>query len=581
MPKRIVGMLAGIAALVFGVFFLMAKSNLVFNAEAHLFSHLQAQATPRQTAVPPPPMGWSSWNSFSNTIDSKIVMEQAKAMVSSGMKQAGYQYINIDEGWWLGARDAKGNIVVEAKQWPALQPGEHNGDMSNIVRFIHSQGLKAGIYTDAGEAGCGFYGPDLGPPMPHTGSEGHYDQDFLQFAEWGFDYVKVDWCGGDRENLDPAVQYAEIAHAIRRAEKISGHRLYFSICNWGSKSPWTWAPGIGGVAADIWRTSGDIVAPIVANTPNGSRMATMKGVLDNFDQGIHPFAQHTGFYNDPDMMMVGMPGLSEAQNRVHMSLWAISGAPLIVGADLAKLDKPTTAILTNHDVLAVDQDALGVQAIKVAESQPGLQVWARPLMGSGAHAVLLLNRNSTPAEIAVNWDAIGLDASTKATVKDLWAGRELGSFAAACTTTVPAGDAVFLVVRGTDAKPTVYEAASHSNVLDGGAMPESCKSCSGGAKVSLGGEKSLTFRITPIKKATFLQIHYINMSPEPVAGQLRVDGQLPTNISFPPTGGAHEIGSITIEVESNQDGEHSTLTFSASCVTGPALESITVLAGAH
>ena len=280
MPKRFVGMPAGIVAVALGAFFLMSKPNLFFNATTHPSSHPMTRMAARQISVTPPPMGWSSWNSFSNTIDSKITMEQAKAMVLSGMKLAGYQYINIDEGWWLGSRDAKGNIVVEAKQWPALQPGEHDGDMSNIVRFIHAQGLKAGIYTDAGEAGCGFYGPDLGPSMPHTGSEGHYDQDFLQFAEWGFDYVKVDWCGGDHENLDPAVQYAEIAHAIHRAEIISGHRLYYSICNWGSKSPWTWAPGIGGVAADIWRTSGDIVAPIVANTNNGNRKASIKGVLE-------------------------------------------------------------------------------------------------------------------------------------------------------------------------------------------------------------------------------------------------------------------------------------------------------------
>jgi Alpha galactosidase C-terminal beta sandwich domain/Alpha galactosidase A len=280
------------------------------------------------------------------------------------------------------------------------------------------------------------------------------------------------------------------------------------------------------------------------------------------------------------MMMVGMPGLSETQNRVHMSLWAISGAPLIVGADLAKLDKATTAILTNPKVLAVAQDALGVQAIKVAEPQPGLQVWTRPLAIPGAHAVLLLNRNSAPAEIAVHWDAIGLEASIKATVKDLWAGREVGSFTETYSTTVPGGDAVFLIVRGTDGKGTPYEAASHVNVLDGGATAESCKSCLSGQKVSLGGEKSLTFRIAPVKKPTFVQIHFINMSPEPVPGQLRVDGQMPINISFPPTGSGGEVGSVTIEVESNQTGAHSTLRFSSPCVTGPALESISVLAGA-
>jgi hypothetical protein len=157
----------------------------------------------------------------------------------------------------------------------------------------------------------------------------------------------------------------------------------------------------------------------------------------------------------------------------------------------------------------------------------------------------------------------------------------LGSFASAFSTTVPAGDAVFLIARGTDAKPTLYEAASRTNVLDGGATAESCKSCSSRQKVSLGGEKSLTFRIAPIKKPTFVQIHYINMSPDPIPGQLRVDGQLPVNISFPPTGEGGEVGSITIEVESNQTGAHSILTFTAPCITGPALESISVLDETH
>src|SRR5580658_3181969 len=247
-----------------------------------------AESVAEPVAIPLPPMGWSSWNSFSNTVDSAIVMAQAKAMVASGMHKAGYQYINIDEGWWLGERDAKGNIVVPPEAWPAIAPGEHAGDMSNIVRYIHSLGLKAGIYTDAGSDGCSTVGPDLGPSYPHTGSEGHYDQNYLQFARWRFDYVKVDWCGGDKENLDPAIQYAEIARAIARAERITGRQLYFSICNWGKHSPWTWAPNIGGVTADIWRTGGDIVAPIVANTKNSSRKATLQDVFREFDAATHP-----------------------------------------------------------------------------------------------------------------------------------------------------------------------------------------------------------------------------------------------------------------------------------------------------
>ena len=225
------------------------------------------------------------------------------------------------------ARDAEGNFVVDPKAWPAIAPGEKPGDMANIVRFIHKLGLKAGIYTDAGLDGCGTFSPDLGPGYPHEGSESHYEQDFLQFARWGFDYVKVDWCGGDKENLDPAMQYAEIARAIARAESITGRRLYFSICNWGKHSPWTWAPNIGGLPAVVWRTGGDIVAPIVAGTKNADRRAELKeDASANSTRATTPRPQHTGFYNDPDMMVVGMPGLTEQQNRVHMALWAISGA---------------------------------------------------------------------------------------------------------------------------------------------------------------------------------------------------------------------------------------------------------------
>jgi len=571
MLKRFLLSTAATAALFVGFLFLNSESHRAFGA-----------ATSHAKSIPatPPPMGWSSWNSFSNTINSEIVVQQTNAMVSSGMKNVGYQYINIDEGWWLGQRDPDGNIIVDSKQWPALKPGEHAGEMSNIVRFIHAAGLKAGIYTDAGESGCSFYGPDLGPPMPHTGSEGHYDQDFLQFARWGFDYVKVDWCGGDHENLDPAVQYAAIAGAIRRAEKLTGHRLYFSICNWGNKSPWTWAPGIGGVEADIWRTSGDIVDPIVASAPPNSRHATIKAVFDNFDRGIHPAAQHTGFYNDPDMMMVGMPGLSGVENRLHMSLWAISGAPLIVGADLTKLTKTTREILTNPDVIAVDQDSLGVQAIKVAEPQPGLQVWARPLATQGAHAVLLLNRTSAAAEITVSWSAIGLDPSSPGSVKDLWAAKDLGFFSSAFTATVPANDAVFAVIHGTDLRPARYAAVSALDQHSEGAKPEACRQCSRGRAVAVGGQKSLTFKIPPLTKPAFVQIDYINRTSHPLSAQLKVDGQLPTNVLFPPTGGAGEVGVITVEIESNATVSRCELTFSYEGAASPSIESISVL-GAH
>jgi hypothetical protein len=526
---------------------------------------LKAKETAKQIAVPLPPMGWSSWNSFSNTVDSEVVMSQAKAMVSTGMSKAGYRYINIDEGWWLGERDPAGNFVVDAKAWPALTPGEHAGDMANIVRYIHGLGLKAGIYSDAGGDGCSTVGPDLGPSYPHTGSEGHYEQDFLQFAKWGFDYVKVDWCGGVKENLDPAIQYAEIARAIARAEIITGHRLYYSICNWGKDSPWTWAPGIGRVTADIWRTGGDIVAPIVAGTKNGDRKAEFKEVLREFDQARHPEAQHTGFYNDPDMMVVGMQGLTEEQGRAHMSLWAILGGPLLVGADLTKLSDADIATLTNSDVLAIDQDALGLQALKVSESGPGLEVWSKPLSTPGRRAVLLLNRTASAAQVAVKWTDLGLRDSEPATVKDVWAKRDFAPMASSYSATVPAGDIVLLLIRGSEGKFTSYKPASGE------------KQAGGGPDTSILRSQPVIFKgVSSRSGFARIRIAYINPDSSPRFAALRVNGQVATRISFPPAGNTGAAGTVSVEALLDQPGAGNVLTFSAIYDPGPMIESISV-----
>jgi hypothetical protein len=521
-----------------------------------------AQETAKLAAIPLPPMGWSSWNSFSNTIDSRIVMDQAKAMVSTGMAKAGYRSINIDEGWWLGERDADGNIVVDAKAWPAIAPGEHAGDMSNIVRYLHGLGLKAGIYTDAGGDGCSTMGPDLGPSYPHTGSEGHYEQDFLQFAKWGFDYVKVDWCGGDKENLDPAIQYGEIARAIERAESITGHGLYFSICNWGKHSPWTWAPGIGGVRGDIWRTGGDIVAPIVAGTTNGDRRAEFKEVLREFNQAYHPEAQHTGFYNDPDMMVVGMQGLTDAQSRAHMSLWAILGGPLLVGADLTRLSETALATLTNAEVLAIDQDGLGLQPVMVSEPQAGLQVWSKTLAAPGERAVLLLNRTGTAAQIEVRWGDLGLADSSSAKIRDAWMHNDLGASEASYTATVPAGDLVLVVVFGSEAKSSSYAANGQKERGNG---------------VTVEWNRPLSFtHVGSRTRIAMVQITYKNPDRMTRFAELRVNGQVGTRIAFPPTGGNGSAGRISIEALLDRDGAKNELTFSTACDKGPGIESIAI-----
>ena len=514
-----------------------------------------AESTPVLVPAPPPPMGWSSWNSFSNIVDAKIVMDQAHAMIATGMHRAGYRYVNIDEGWWLGQRDAQGNIIVDPHAWPAIAPGERAGDMSNIVRFIHGLGLKAGIYTDAGRDGCSMY-PDLGPKYFHTGSEGHYDQDFLQFAKWGFDYVKVDWCGGDKENLDPAVQYGEIGQAIARAAAITGHRLYFSLCEWGKNSPWTWAPHVGGAPADIWRTSGDIVAPVVAGHEHADRKASFAKMLSNFDQGIHPEAEHTGYYNDPDMMVIGMPGLNDRQNRVHMALWAISGAPLLVGADLTKLSAATLATLTNPTVVAIDQDPAGLQAIKVSEPAPGLQVWSKALTEAGKRAVLLLNRSASDQVISVRWADLGLSGASPQVV-DAWTGKDLNSTGDSWHAKVPAGDAMLLLVTGREAPMTRYEPAQ------------------AGEPVQPGGSIIRFESLQSHGAMARIRIDYSNPDAATRYALLHVNGFTGTWVAFPSTRG-HDSAMIWIEANLDRRGTENALSFSSDGQAAPVIHSIAV-----
>lgn len=400
-------------------------------------------------------MGWNSWNSFANIVNSQIVQEQARALATNGMKEAGYEYVVIDEGWWLGERDAAGNIKVNPKQWPAIKPGQKNGDMANIAEYIHGLGLKAGIYTDAGRDGCSMY-PDSGPKYMNAGSEGYYEQDFLQFSRWGFDYVKVDWCGGAKEGRSGAMQYAEIARAIQRAEKITGRRLYFSICEWGSQNPWFWAPGVGGIESTMWRAGGDIIGPIVESLhdpDHEKRVIAFQDVLHSFDAGMHPEAQHTGYYNDLDMMVMGMRGMTEGMDRVHMGLWTISSAPLMVGSDLTRLSPATLSLLNNREALAIHNDLYGLQAIKVDEPTAGVQVWAKPMAVAGRRAVAILNRTGSSAQVKVDWSKLGLDGAPRS-LRDVWKGRDLATAEAAFS--VRAHDLMLLVVDGEDKKPAAY-----------------------------------------------------------------------------------------------------------------------------
>ncbi|MEU4217361.1 RICIN domain-containing protein [Actinoplanes sp. NPDC026623] len=388
-------------------------------------------STPAQAAVAvvsTPPMGWASWNTFAAKINANVIKAQTDALVSGGLKDAGYQYVNIDEGWWQGTRDSAGNITVDTNEWP--------GGMQAIAAYIHGKGLKAGIYTDAGRDGCGYYYPTGRPAAPGSGSEGHYDQDFLQFSKWGFDFVKVDWCGGDAEGLNAQTAYQAISDSIARATAQTGRPMVLSVCNWGKQSPWNWAPGM----STMWRTSADIIYY--------GESASMDRALANFDTAQHPSAQSVGHYNDPDMLIVGMPGFTAAQNRSHLGLWALSGAPLLAGNNLATMSTETRNILTNREVIAIDQDSLGRQGVRVAEAASGLQVYSKVLSGSGRRAVVLLNRTGSAATITARFADLGLGAT--ASVRNVWTATDLGTKTTSYSASVPARDSILLTVTGTE-----------------------------------------------------------------------------------------------------------------------------------
>ena len=458
-------------------------------------------------------MGWNSWNSFANIVNSQIIQQQARTLAANGMKEAGYEYVVIDEGWWLGERDTAGNIVVNAKQWPALQSGQKDGDMANIAAYIHSLGLKAGIYTDAGKDGCSMY-PDSGPKYLNSGSEGHFDQDFLQFSKWGFDYVKVDWCGGAKEKLSGAVQYAQVARAIQKAEKTTGRKLYFSICEWGSQNPWFWAPGVGEIESTIWRTGGDIIPPVVEtlhDAEHEKRVITSKNVLESFDAGWHPEAQHTGYFNDLDMMVMGMRGMTDALDRTHMGLWVISSAPLMVGSDLTRLSPTALSLLTNDEALAIHNDPYGLQPIKVDEPSPGIQIWVKPMTIAGRRAVAILNRTGVATQVKVDWEKLGLISAPKS-LRDVWNRRDIALVNS--TVSVPAHDLALMVVDGEDKPPAEYT-ASQNNITG----------------------------IQALHGPTFARLHYANTSGIVAILRMKNTSGLSTAVALPPTAGS-ETGTV-------------------------------------
>jgi len=331
-----------------------------------------------------PPMGWNSWNHFGCKVSDSIIRAEADAMVSSGMKAAGYEYVNIDD-CWEGKRDSKGIIHPNAK-FP---------DMKALADYVHAKGLKLGIYSSPGFRTCGH----------NEGSYKHERQDAETYARWGIDYLKYDWCSAGYD-YNPS-QYEAVFRKMHEALLSTGRPIVYSIH--GRGKVWTWGQSVG---ANLWRTTADI-------QDNYNRMIAI-GFGQN---GLAKFAG-PGHWNDPDMLEIGNGGMTAGQYRMHMSLWCLLAAPLIAGNDLTHMTPETTAILTNPEVIAVDQDPLGVEGHRVWEQGP-LEIWMKPL-ADGSKAVGLFNREQSTIKITVKFSQIGIGG--RAAVRDLWARKDLGVF---------------------------------------------------------------------------------------------------------------------------------------------------------
>lgn len=343
-----------------------------------------------------PPMGWNSWNTFEIEISEDLVMGIAQTMIDSGMRDAGYTYIVLDDGWMLRERDENGNLVPDPEKFP-------NG-IKHLADWLHERGFKFGLYNCAGSKTCAGF----------PGSQGHEFQDARLYASWDIDYLKYDWCNTDTRNAKEA--YTTMSRAIREA----GRPMIFSLCEWGGNKPWEWAKDVG----HLWRTTGDII-----DMYEGSQQWSngVKTIIDmQHDLGVAPYAG-PDHWNDPDMMEVGNPGLTLAESRMHFSIWCMLAAPLIAGNDLTVMSDEITAILTNKEAIAIDQDPMGKQGARFLKT-PEMEVYYRELSG-GDWAVCVMNASGETRETTFDLNNIYTQEGRPQgdfIIKDIWADKVLG-----------------------------------------------------------------------------------------------------------------------------------------------------------
>jgi alpha-galactosidase len=366
-----------------------------------------------------PPMGWNSWNAFACNIDETRIKAAADALVSSGMKDVGYEFVNVDD-CWMNGRDASGNIQWDTTRFPS--------GIAGLASYVHGKGLKFGIYSTPNTGTCeGLYGQPSKASV-FVGSLGHEQQDAKSYAAWGVDFLKYDDCGG------PLSGFATMRDALRA----TGRPIVYSINPYNGNTcdptgAHTSTCGLDLLSiANLWRIGADIKAT----------WGDITRLID-INVSLSPYAG-PGHWNDPDMLEIGNGSLTDAENRAHFSMWAMMAAPLIAGNDLTSMSAATKAILTNAEVIAVDQDPLGNQATLVATPQTGLQVWSKTLTGSKVRAVALFNRNTSAASITVTFSQVGF-SSGQVSVRDLWQKADLGSMSGSYTATaVPSHGVVML-----------------------------------------------------------------------------------------------------------------------------------------
>jgi alpha-galactosidase len=351
-----------------------------------------------------PPMGWNSWNLFAGKIDDQTVRTMADAMVSSGMRDAGYIYVNIDDTW-EGVRDANGT----------LQPNHKFPDMKALAAYVHSKGLKLGIYSSPGPRTCGGY----------PGSYGHEEQDAKTFASWGIDYVKYDWCSAAMIYKDDQMQpvYQKMGAALVG----TGRPIVFSLCQYGRDKVQQWGADVAG---NLWRTTDDI-------------RDEWSSMIGNIEEQV-PTAPYAGpgHWNDPDMLEIGNGHMTDEEYRTHMSLWALAAAPLLAGNDVRNMTPATKAILLNKEVIAVDQDSLGRQASPVKNGD--MEMWVKPL-ADGSVAVGEVNLGASPAKATIEASDLHLNGHV-AKARDLWAHEDVKFTGDSYSATVPSHGVLMLKV---------------------------------------------------------------------------------------------------------------------------------------